>query len=72
MLQSDNSFYEPYVVKASDVLEIWEYSCSIATKEFEPDDSPETIRDILQGMRKEMAALRAINKILRCDMNNNE
>ena len=62
MLQSDNSFYEPYVVKASDVLEIWEYSCSIATKEFEPDDSPETIRDILQGMRKKMAALRAINK----------
>jgi transcriptional regulator with XRE-family HTH domain len=62
MLQSDNTFYEPYIVKASDVLEIWEYACSIATKEFEPDDSPETIRDVLQGMRKEMAALRAINK----------
>ncbi|ALM50473.1 XRE family transcriptional regulator [Flavobacterium psychrophilum] len=62
MLQSDNTFYPPYTVKASDVLEIWEYACSIATKEFEPDDSPETIRDVLQGMRKEMAALRIINK----------
>jgi len=61
MLISDNAFYDPYTVKASDVLEIWEYACSIATKEFEPDDSPETIRDVLQGMRKEMAALRSIN-----------
>ncbi|WP_116788569.1 XRE family transcriptional regulator [Flavobacterium psychrotrophum] len=62
VLQSDNTFYAPYTVKASDVLEIWEYACSIATKEFEPDDSPEMIRDVLQGMRKEMAALRTINK----------
>lgn len=62
VLKSDNTFYEPYSVKASDVLEIWEYACSIATNEFEPDDSPETIRDVLQGMRKEMAALRNINR----------
>jgi len=62
VLRSDNTFYEAYTVKISDVLEIWEYACSIATKEFEPDDSPETIKDILQGMRLEMAALRSINK----------
>ncbi|MXN91725.1 helix-turn-helix domain-containing protein [Flavobacterium sp. Sd200] len=62
MLISDNSFYEPYAVMVSDILEIWEYACSIATKEFEPDDSPETIRDVLQGMRKEIAALRNSNK----------
>jgi len=62
VLKSDNTFYEPYSVNASDILEIWEYACSIATKEFEPDDSPEMIRDVLQGMRKEMAALRTINK----------
>jgi len=62
VLKSDNTFYAPYTVKASDVLEIWEYACSIATHEFEPDDSPETIRDILKGMLKEMAALRIITK----------
>jgi len=62
VLKSDNTFYEPYTVNASDILEIWEYACSIATNEFEPDDSPETIRDVLQGMRKEMAALRTISK----------
>jgi len=62
VLKSDNTFYEPYTVKASDVLEIWEYACSIATNEFELDDSQETIRDVLQGMRKEMAALRSISR----------
>jgi transcriptional regulator with XRE-family HTH domain len=61
VLVSDNTFYEPYTVKASDILEIWEYSCSIATKEFEPDDMPpESIRDLLVGLRREVKALREI------------
>ncbi len=30
VLASDNYFYPPYEVKASDILEIWEYQCSIA------------------------------------------
>jgi len=61
MLVSDNTFYEPYTVKASDILEMWEYACSIATKEPEPDNlSPESIRDLLQGMRREITALRGI------------
>ena len=29
-VSSDNYFYPPYEVKASDILEIWEYQCSIA------------------------------------------
>ncbi|MDV6168134.1 LexA family transcriptional regulator [Flavobacterium sp. DG1-102-2] len=61
-LSSDNTLYDPYVIKASEILEIWEYACSIATHESEPDDSPETIRDVLQGMRREIAALRSISK----------
>jgi hypothetical protein len=63
MLISDNAFYDPYIVKASDVLEIWEYACSIATKEFEPDNlSQESIRDLLQGLRREVVALKKQNK----------
>jgi hypothetical protein len=58
VLKSDNSFYEPYTVKASNVLEIWEYACSIETKEFEPDNlPPESIRDILSEIRKEIHTL---------------
>ena len=34
VLKSDNTFYPPYPVKASNILEIWEYACSIATSEF--------------------------------------
>ena len=30
VVASDNFFYPPYEVKASDILEIWEYQCSIA------------------------------------------
>jgi len=45
MLLSDNAFYKPYEVKVSEILEIWEYTCSIATSEFTPDDfSPQSIR----------------------------
>ena len=63
MLISDNTFYEPYKVKASDVLEIWEYACSIATKEFEPDDmSPQSIRELLVGIREEVQALKQVRK----------
>ncbi|SFH78682.1 XRE family transcriptional regulator [Halpernia frigidisoli] len=34
---SDNTFYEPYDIKYSEILEIWSYACSINTKEFEKD-----------------------------------
>ena len=61
MLISDNTFYEPYNVKLSDVLEIWEYASSIATKEFEPDTmEPQSIREHLIGIREEIKALKQI------------
>lgn len=61
VLQSDNTFYAPYTVKASDILEIWEYACSIATKEFEPEQlEPQSIRELLYGIREEVKALKQI------------
>lgn len=57
--KSDNVIYEPYEVKASDVLEVWRYACSIATQEFEPDDlGVLSVKDVLQGLRQDMTALR--------------
>jgi hypothetical protein len=56
---SDNPIYEPYAVKASDILEIWRYACSIATKEFEQDDlGVMSVKDVLQGIRQDFSALR--------------
>lgn len=36
-VSSDNTFYEPYEIPLADLLEIWEYACSISTEEFEPE-----------------------------------
>jgi hypothetical protein len=36
LMHSDNTIYLPYEIKASEILEIWEYACSIATNEFTP------------------------------------
>lgn len=38
-LVSDNGFYKPFIVKAWDILEIWEYASSIATKEYNPQQN---------------------------------
>ena len=57
--KSDNTIYEPYEVKASEILEIWRYSCSIATQEFEQDDlGVLSVKDVLQGIRQDFSALR--------------
>lgn len=56
---SDNPIYEPYEVRASEILEIWRYACSIATTEFEQDDlGVMSVKDILQGIRQDFSALR--------------
>lgn len=34
----DNDFYKPYTIPLSDILEIWEFACSIATQEFSKTD----------------------------------
>ena len=58
-LQSDNKVYKPYEVKASEILEIWEYACSIATKEFLPDDlGIENVKDMFRELRNDIATLK--------------
>lgn len=62
MLHSDNKVYDPYEVKASDILEIWEFACSLATKEHEPGDlGTGEIRDILEELRKDVRDLKRKN-----------
>ncbi|MBW3519992.1 helix-turn-helix domain-containing protein [Flavobacterium sp. NKUCC04_CG] len=60
VLESDNHFYPAYEVKASDILEVWEYTCSIATREFVPDRSGEdTMTEMLREIRKDISDLKA-------------
>ncbi len=37
-VSADNDFYKPYQIPMTDILEIWEYACSIATEEFTKND----------------------------------
>ena len=56
---SDNTIYQSYEVKASEIVEIWRYACSIATQEFEQDDlGVLSVKDVLQGIRQDFSALR--------------
>ena len=58
-LSSDNDFYQPYEVKAEDILEVWSFAASISLDEFEPDDiSQQTIRDMLLQLKKEIVELK--------------
>lgn len=40
-VKSDNQFYEPYKIPLPEIKEIWEFACSINTKEYEPDEFAE-------------------------------
>lgn len=55
---SDNTFYEPYVIKASDILEIWGFACSISTRAAEADDAhSKTVKEMLFEIKKEIRDL---------------
>lgn len=57
---SDNTFYAPYQVKYSEILEIWEFVCSIETEAFEPDDPGlETAKGMFLQLREEIRKLKA-------------
>lgn len=55
ILYSDNTFYKPYTIRRSDIIEVWEYKCSIATNEFQPDDLGfESIKSMFLELKKDI------------------
>ncbi len=59
LLKSDNKIYEPYPVMISDVLEIWEFTCSIRTEEYEEGElKVESIMRMLRELQVELEPLR--------------
>jgi hypothetical protein len=50
---SDNAYYKPYEVKASEILKSGSLPSSLLTEEFGPDDlSPESLRNDLKLRRE--------------------
>jgi transcriptional regulator with XRE-family HTH domain len=59
VLESDNTFYPSYEVKASDVLEIWEYECSIGRTDKKQELSEtETMKEILLEVKREIIEIK--------------
>lgn len=58
-MHSDNKSYEPYVVKADDILEIWEFVCCLKISDKKEDEiSMENMMKLLLSMKVEMKQLK--------------
>ncbi|MCG9790871.1 XRE family transcriptional regulator [Flavobacterium algicola] len=56
---SDNYFYPPYEVKASDILEIWEYQCSIARSDKKTEELESTsIKNMFFELKKDISEVK--------------
>lgn len=60
---ADNDFYEPYIIPYSDVLEIWQYACSIATQEFSKEDfnlDHQTLIKMFKELKENVDAIKEV------------
>lgn len=54
-VSSDNPLYKPYEIKLTELVEIWEYACSINTAEFETETlDMMTVKDMFLSLKKEI------------------
>lgn len=59
VLESDNRFYPKYEIKASDVLEIWEYECSIGRSDMKPKVSdPVSVEKMFLELKREISEVK--------------
>ena len=54
-VSSDNPLYKPYEIKLAELVEIWEYACSINTAEFETETlDMMTVKEMFLSLKKEI------------------
>ena len=62
-LHSDNKIYQPYKVKTEDVLELWEYTCSINMGQYGEDElNLNSIMNMLRGLKVELSEIKKDKK----------
>jgi len=62
-LHSDNKIYQPYKVRASDVLELWEYTCCINMNQYDDAElNLDSIMNMLKGLKVEIAGIKQQGK----------
>jgi transcriptional regulator with XRE-family HTH domain len=58
-LHSDNKVYQPYTVKASDIIEVWQFVCTLNLSDKKEDElNLDSIMDMLRGMRVEIERIK--------------
>lgn len=58
-VKADNTFYEPYKIPLTEIKEIWEFACSINTKEYEPDEFSERhIQDFMSEIKADIKQIK--------------
>ncbi len=58
-LVSDNKSYTPYSIKPGDILEIWQFVCTLNLSDTKEDDlNLNSIMDMLRGMRVEIERMK--------------
>ena len=66
IVRPDNDFYEPYPIPVAEILEIWQYACSIATTEFSQQDftlNEQAILQMFQELKKEIRELKKQKRV---------
>lgn len=62
LLSSDNKAYQPYEVKIEDVLELWEFTCSINTQEYDEKELKlSNIMEMFRELKVELESIKTIN-----------
>ena len=62
-LHSDNKIYQPFKVKASEILEIWEYTCCLNMNQYENDElNLDSIMNMLKGLKVEISEIKKDKK----------
>lgn len=65
LLKSDNKVYEPYSVKAEDVLELWEFTCCINTQEYDEEELKlSSILSMFQDLKVELQSFKRLDGML--------
>jgi transcriptional regulator with XRE-family HTH domain len=58
-LHSDNKNYQPYIVKASEIIEVWEFVCNLNVSDTKEEElNLGSIMDMLRSMRVEIESIK--------------
>ncbi len=63
-MHSDNKLYQPFRIKAEDILEVWEYTCCINMNQYQEDElNLDSIMNMLRSLKVEISEIKRDKKL---------